>query len=134
MTINRQAPQDLLDAASTARENAYARYSAFRVGAAIRDESGHVFAGCNVENASYPEGQCAETSAIGAMVTGGGSKICEVLVIGGFDDIGQCSPCGGCRQRIIEFAEPDCQIWLIDEQQVWRSHTFTTLLPASFAL
>ena len=89
---------DLLAAASAARANAYAPFSNFPVGAALRAASGRVHAGCNVENAAFPQGQCAEASAIGAMVAAGDREIVEAVVIGGGPDL--CSPCGGCRQRL----------------------------------
>src|SRR5919202_2457338 len=96
---------DLLAAASAARANAHVPYSRFPVGAARRAASGRVHAGCNVENAAYPQGQCAEASAIGVMVAAGDRDIVEAAVIGGGE--GLCSPCGGCRQRLVEFADHD---------------------------
>src|SRR5437667_10161818 len=94
---------ELFEAAKAAQMNAYAPYSRFRVGAALRAASGSLYAGANVENAAYPEGVCAETSAISAMALGGERRIAEILVIG--DGEGICTPCGGCRQRIREFAD-----------------------------
>ena len=96
---------DLLQVARAAREKAHAPYSNFKVGAAVRAESGQVYGGCNGENAAYPEGICAEASAIAAMVLAGESKIAEVLVVGVSDE--PVTPCGGCRQKIREFASPD---------------------------
>ncbi len=93
---------DLLAAALAVRERAYAPYSKFAVGAAIRTPSGAIYTGCNVENVSYPEGCCAETSAIAAMVAAGGRRIAEVVVMGGGERL--CTPCGGCRQKLREFA------------------------------
>ena len=93
---------DLLDAALAVQANAHAPYSGFRVGAAVRTTSGPIFAGCNVENASFPEGICAEAAAIGAMVAAGEREIAEVLTVADGDDLTTC--CGGCRQRIREFA------------------------------
>src|SRR5918992_5384318 len=90
--------KDLFDAALGAFGNAHAPYSGFRVGAAVRGESGRIFAGANVENASYPEGTCAETGAIAAMVAAGERRIVEALVLAAGERL--CTPCGGCRQRL----------------------------------
>ena len=95
---------ELFAAAKAAQKNAYARYSHFHVGAALRTVSGAVFSGCNVENAAYPQGACAEAGAIAAMAAAGERRIKEILVIGDGDAL--CTPCGGCRQRIREFADP----------------------------
>ena len=94
---------ELFAAAKAAQANAYAPYSRFHVGAALRSASGAVFAGCNVENAAYPQGACAEAGAIAAMALAGDRRIAEILVIG--DGEALCTPCGGCRQRIREFAD-----------------------------
>lgn len=98
----------LLEAAIAARENAHAPYSGFAVGAALRTTSGAVFTGCNVENAAYPEGTCAETGAIAAMVAAGGRDIAEVCIVA--DTAFPISPCGGCRQRLAEFAGPEAPV------------------------
>src|SRR5450631_2668525 len=98
----------LFDAARAAQGRAYAPYSRFLVGAAIRGASGAIYPGCNVENAAYPQGACAETGAISAMIMSGEKRIAEMLVIG--DGEGLCTPCGGCRQRIREFAAPEMKI------------------------
>ena len=97
--------RDLLEAALVAYGNAHAPYSGFRVGAAVRTEGGRIFAGANVENASYPEGNCAEASALAAMVAAGERRIVEVLVVAAGERL--CTPCGGCRQRLCEFGSPD---------------------------
>ncbi len=123
----------LIEAARAARENAHAPYSKFKVGAAILGESGRIFAGCNVENAAYPQGQCAESSAIGAMVTAGDRRIRAIVVMGG--DAGAeeiCTPCGGCRQRIREFATPDTPIHICDPAGLRRTFSLEALLPESF--
>ena len=93
----------LFEAAKAAQAHAYAPYSHFKVGAAIRTPDGAMFSGCNVENAAYPQGACAEAGAIGAMALAGRRRIAEILVVG--DGEGLCTPCGGCRQRIREFAD-----------------------------
>ena len=124
--------QDLLAAARAAFDNAHAPYSQFRVGAALRSGSGRVFAGANVENASYPEGNCAEASAIAAMVAAGEREITEALVLA--DGPALCTPCGGCRQRLAEFAGPDLPIHLCAPQGLRRTVTLGELLPLSFSL
>ena len=96
--------QELLAAARAAQANAHAPYSEFPVGAALRTSSGAVFSGCNVENASYPLGTCAEAGAIAAMVAAGETTIDVMLTVADGDML--ATPCGGCRQRIREFATP----------------------------
>ena len=128
------ANEDLISAATEARRNAYCRYSNYRVGAAIVDDRGHLHVGCNVENAAYPLGSCAEASAIGAMVQQGGKRIVKIAVAGGSSDIGPCTPCGGCRQRINEFADDDTVILAIDDSEEWQEFSIRDLLPASFHL
>ena len=120
----------LFEAARAAQASAYAPYSRFRVGAALRTPSGAVFAGCNVENAAYPEGACAETGAIGAMALAGERQIEEILVIG--DGEGLCTPCGGCRQRIREFAAPETRVHIAGPEGVRARFTLDELLPHSF--
>ena len=124
--------KDLLEAARAAFDHAHAPYSNFRVGAAVRAATGRVFAGANVENASYPEGNCAEASAIAAMVAAGERQITEALVVAASERL--CTPCGGCRQRLAEFAGPDVPIHLCDPQGLRHTVTLGELLPLSFAL
>jgi xanthosine phosphorylase len=124
--------QDLFDAARAAFENAHAPYSNFKVGAALRTPSGRIFCGANVENASYPEGNCAEAAAIAAMVAAGERRITEALVVAAGERL--CTPCGGCRQRLAEFARPDLPIHLCDPQGLRRTVTLGELLPLFFAL
>ena len=121
---------ELFEAARDARENAYAPYSRFLVGAAILTPEGEIFSGCNVENAAYPQGACAEASAIAAMARAGRRVIAEILVIG--DGEGLCTPCGGCRQRIREFAAPTTRIHIVGLRGVRASFTLEELLPHSF--
>src|ERR1700712_654215 len=102
----------MIEAALAAREQAHAPYSQFRVGAAIRCERGIVHAGCNVENAAYPQGVCAEAGAISALILSGSRRIEAVVVAGGGN--GPCTPCGGCRQKIREFAGPEVSIRMVD--------------------
>jgi cytidine deaminase len=124
-------PDDLFEAAKVARENAYAPYSQFSVGAAIRTENGRVFVGCNVENAAYPEGTCAEAGAISAMICAGEQNITEVLVMA---DAALCTPCGGCRQKLKEFSASDVVVHVADLKSVRQSFTVAELLPAGFEL
>jgi homotetrameric cytidine deaminase len=119
----------LVDAARRAMEQAYAPYSRFAVGAAVRDETGAIHSGANVENSSYPQGQCAETSAIGAMATAGGRRIAEVAVMA---DTALVTPCGGCRQRLAEFAPPETPVHLCGPEGVRRTLTLGDLLPLGF--
>lgn len=120
----------LFAAARAARDKAHAPYSRFAVGAAVLDEQGRIHAGCNVENAAYPQGWCAETSALAALVMAGGTRVLALAVCGVADD--PVTPCGGCRQKIREFAADDCPIWIVDLQTVRASHTLGALLPHSF--
>ena len=120
----------MLTAAKQARAKAYAPYSNFAVGACLRGRSGKLYAGCNVENAAYPQGQCAEASAIGAMVASGEREIAEVLIVG--DGPRLISPCGGCRQRLNEFATAETPVHLCGLDGVRRSVTLGELLPLSF--
>jgi cytidine deaminase len=124
------ALDELFAAAKAAQANAYAPYSRFHVGAALRSESGAIFAGCNVENAAYPQGTCAEAGAIAAMALAGDRRIAEMLVIG--DGEALCAPCGGCRQRIREFAAPATPIHIAGPNGVRTAFTLAELLPESF--
>jgi cytidine deaminase len=121
---------ELIAAASAARANSYAPYSRFAVGAAIRAADGTLHAGANVENAAYPQTQCAEATAIGAMVSAGGRRIAEMVVLAEGEAL--CTPCGGCRQRIREFADRDTPIHLCGPEGVRRTVTLGELLPLSF--
>jgi cytidine deaminase len=122
---------DLIAAAKSARLKAYAPYSKFLVGAAVRDERGQIHGGCNIENAAYPQGWCAETSAIAAMVLSGGKAIAEMAVIGTGDLL--CTPCGGCRQKIREFAKGNMKIHMCGEDgKLKQTFTLDELLPSSF--
>ncbi len=127
--------EELLDAARVAREKAYCPYSDFHVGAAILDENGDVHVGCNVENAAYPLGNCAEAGAIAAMIMAGGTRIVTIVVAGGGDNQTRaCTPCGGCRQRINEFSDTDTRIIIKDDSNEWHTYTVAELLPESFHL
>lgn len=126
--------QQLIDAALAVREKAYCPFSGFYVGAALLDDQGKMHIGCNVENASYPQGNCAETSAIAAMVAAGGKTIVTIAVAGGKEKVTPCTPCGGCRQRIAEFADDQTRIIVIDDDNDWHTYTMSELLPARFHL
>ncbi len=121
---------DLFKAAMTVREKAYAPYSNFYVGAAIRSASGKIYSGCNVENVAYPEGTCAEAGAIAAMIADGETEIKEILVVAGGDF--KVSPCGGCRQKIAEFAQGDTPVYMADLGGDIEEITIGGLLPAGF--
>lgn len=128
------ADEDLINAAKDARENAYCHYSGYAVGAAIIDDQGHLHVGCNVENAAYPLGNCAEASAIAAMVQEGGKTIDRIAVVGGSGHVAPCTPCGGCRQRIQEFANDNTIIITMDDSEDWQRYSIAELLPAGFHL
>ena len=121
---------ELFDAATAAQGRAYAPYSRFKVGAALRTPGGAIFSGANVENAAYPQGQCAEASAIAAMASAGERRIAEILVIG--DGEALVTPCGGCRQRIREFASDATIVHIAGPEGVRASFTLGELLPYSF--
>jgi cytidine deaminase len=123
--------RDLVDAAKAARKLAHAPYSKFYVGAAMRDEQGLIHSGANMENAAYPQGWCAECSAISHLVMAGSKLIKEVAVLGNGNAL--CTPCGGCRQKIREFAKGDLKIHCCTEDgNLIRTFTLNELLPASF--
>ena len=121
---------ELFAAAKAAQAKAYAPYSRFRVGAALITLDGAIFAGGNVENAAYPEGWCAETSAIAAMAAGGARRIAEICVVG--DGAALCTPCGGCRQRIREFADDATVVHVAGPEGVRATFRLAALLPESF--
>ena len=116
--------------AKKVRENAHVPYSQFKVGAAFLTENDSIISGCNVENAAYPQSQCAEASAIGNLISNGYKKIKEVVVIGSGDLL--CSPCGGCRQRLREFASLDVPIHMCNSNGHLKTLTLSELLPDSF--
>lgn len=120
----------LVEEARRVRENAYAPYSNFKVGAAIRAASGHVYSGVNVENVAYPEGTCAEAGAVAAMVAAGETEISEVAVIA--DSPIPVSPCGGCRQKLAEFGKGDVQVTLATTDGKTVQTTLAELLPGAF--
>ncbi len=125
-----EGPQALLRAAEAAMRNAYAPYSKFPVGAAVRGGSGAIYSAANVENVAYPQGQCAEASAIGAMVAAGESAITAVAVVA--ERVEHCPPCGGCRQRLAEFGRADTPVHLGRPGTSPKTVTLADLLPLAF--
>ena len=123
--------QDLKTAATAVRENAHAPYSNFKVGAAIRAASGKVYVGCNVENVAYPDGTCAEAGAIAAMVAAGETALTEAYVIAGSPM--PVTPCGGCRQKLAEFAGPEASVTMATTGGVEQITTVGDLLPGVFS-
>jgi cytidine deaminase len=121
---------ELLQAARTIRERAHAPYSRFPVGAALRDERGRIHVGCNVENAAYPQGVCAEAGAISALVAAGGTRIVGVAVVGG--RLRPVTPCGGCRQKLREFAAEPVPVLCASADGAALETTMGELLPHSF--
>lgn len=128
--ITPQQQEALLQAARAARARAYAPYSKYRVGAALLDEQGHIHAGCNVENAAYPQGTCAEAGALSAMLLAGGQRVQAVVVVGASGT--WVTPCGGCRQKLREFCAPEVPILSASDEQIGPSRTLEQLLPESF--
>lgn len=122
--------EDMFNLALAARANAYAPYSRFQVGCCLLAESGKLYAGANVENAAYPQGQCAEASAIGAMIAGGDRRIAEIVIVGGGPDL--CAPCGGCRQRLNEFAPAHAPVHVCGPEGRRKTMTLGELLPLAF--
>ncbi|MBB4952914.1 cytidine deaminase [Agrobacterium vitis] len=121
---------DLFEAAKGAMAFAHAPYSKFPVGVAIRADDGKIYTGANIENLSFPQGWCAEPTAIGCMIMGGAKQIVEIAVIA--EKLALCPPCGGCRQKIREFASVETKIYLCDEVGVQKTMTMDELLPFSF--
>jgi cytidine deaminase len=124
------SPHDLFEAARDAMSKAHAPYSKFPVGAAILADDGKVYLGANIENLSFPQGWCAEPTAIGAMIMGGGKKVKSLAVIA--EKLPLCTPCGGCRQKISEFASADTLIYLCDDAGVQKTVTMAEPLPYAF--
>ena len=121
---------ELKQAAQTVRETAYAPYSNFKVGAALRAENGVIYVGCNVENVAYPEGTCAEAGAIAALIASGATRIVEAYVIADSPD--PVPPCGGCRQKLSEFAARDVPVTLATTDGSEFRTTVGDLLPGAF--
>jgi cytidine deaminase len=122
--------QQLWQAARVAYAKAYAPYSRYAVGAAVLDEHGMIHSGCNVENAAYPQGWCAETSALSALVMSGARRVRGVLVVG--TGGAWITPCGGCRQKLREFCDPECTIVSANLDAIGPVCSMEQLLPHSF--
>ena len=123
-------PEELVSAAALVQQNAYAPYSGFKVGAALRGADGAIYAGCNVENVAYPEGTCAEAGAIAAMVAAGQTQFGEIAVIA--DSPVPVTPCGGCRQKLFEFASADATITMATTSGQRVTMAVSELLPGAF--
>ncbi|MDR3371064.1 cytidine deaminase [Rhodoferax sp.] len=132
--LSESQQQALLQAARAAQLKAYAPYSRYQVGAAVLDDQGRIHAGCNVENAAYPEGVCAEAAALSAMVLAGSTRSVAVLVVGhgGKNNSAWTTPCGGCRQKLREFGALDMPILSANDTDLGPRHTLAQLLPESF--
>jgi cytidine deaminase len=122
---------ELFQAARTAMARAYAPYSKFPVGAALRTTDGRVYSGANIEVASYPEGWCAETTALGHYIMDGGGEIAEIAVVA--ERMDRITPCGGCRQRLAEFSRAGTKLHLCDANGVVETVTMGEMLPYGFA-
>lgn len=121
---------NLREAALQVRERAYAPYSDFKVGAALRTADGELYVGCNVENVAYPEGTCAEAGAISAMIASGSARIAEAYVVA--QSPLPVTPCGGCRQKLAEFGAPDVVVTMATVDGVEQTMTLGELLPGAF--
>ena len=122
--------KDLFAAARAAMAHAYAPYSKFPVGAALLTTDGRVFTGANIEVASYPVGWCAETTALGHYVMAGGGRLAEIAVVA--EKMDRITPCGGCRQRLAEFADPQTKLHLCDQSGIVETVTMAEILPFGF--
>jgi cytidine deaminase len=123
-------PRDLFDVAWSAMQKTHSPYSKFPVGASLRTEDGRIYSGCNIEVASYPEGWCAETTMLGHYIMGGGGKISEICVVA--EKMSKCTPCGGCRQRLAEFAGPKTRLYLCDNSGIIEALTLEDIFPRGF--
>ena len=130
MNEDKSINKELFKLANSVKEKAYAPYSKFKVGAAILDNNDNYHVGCNIENSAYPVGNCAEASAIAAMIASDGIQI-RAIAVTGYGDL-LCTPCGGCRQRIREFASMEIPIIVGNEKEIKRIFTLSELLPSSF--
>ena len=124
--------KSLFEAALKAQTNSYSPYSNFKVGSALLADNQTTYVGCNVENVSYPLGQCAEASAISSMVTSGARVIKEIMIASPTEEF--CPPCGGCRQKIREFASPETLVHLVTPSGKMKTVPITELLPLAFEM
>ena len=130
MSISPETMQQMLAASLAARAHSHSPYSGYAVGAAVLDEQGRIHSGANIENAAYPQGCCAEATALGAMVMAGGRQAQAVLVTGPGPDV--ITPCGGCRQKLREFAAPGLLVIAGDPDGIKQQWPLEELLPFSF--
>ena len=130
--MSKDKTQELFDIACQAQSHSYAPYSSFHVGSALVSGDGRIFSGCNVENVSFPVGQCAEATAIGNMVTSGSQAIREILIVSPNQEL--CPPCGSCRQKIAEFGEPDTLVHLATCDGDITTVKLSELLPLAFKM
>lgn len=128
--IDDATTQRLLAAARAVRAHAHAPYSHFAVGAALLDEQGRIHVGCNVENAAYPQSLCAEAAALARLVSEGGKQVLAAAVVAEADT--PVTPCGGCRQKLREFAADDAPVLVADASALRATYTLGELLPVSF--
>jgi len=122
--------EKMIERAIRVRENAYAPYSGFRVGVCLRSKNNNLYVGANVENAAYPQSQCAEASAIGSLISSGEIDIEEIVVVGEGKEL--CTPCGGCRQRLNEFTNEKTLIHICSPEGLRQTFKFNDLLPNFF--
>ncbi len=120
----------LIEKAYSAQQHSHSPYSRFKVGAALESDNGDIFSGCNVESAAFPLGQCAEATAIGNMVTRGGKRISHIVIASPNDEF--CFPCGGCRQKIAEFAPDETLVTMVTKSGSTHDTTIGELLPNAF--
>ena len=123
---------NLIESALKAKENSYSPYSKFRVGAAVLTKDGKIYTGCNIENAAYTTGICAEKTAFAKAVSDGNKEFLALALASDSNDY--ASPCGECRQFISEFVEPDFKIILAKSTNDYKTYDFAELLPLSFKL
>ena len=128
--MDKNLSKKLQDKALSTQKNAHVPYSDFKVGAAVLSDSNTMYSGCNVENAAYPLGQCAEATAIGNMVAAGDKRLAAVTIASPDDNF--CYPCGGCRQKIAEFADDEVVVTLVNQRGETKQHTIGELLPYAF--
>ena len=122
--------KDLFDLARAAMSRAHVPYSKFPVGAALRTADGRTYSGANIENVSFPEGWCAETTMLSHYVMDGGGPVTEICVVA--ERMDRITPCGGCRQRLAEFAGPDTKLYLCDQTGIVETKTMAEILPLAF--
>lgn len=122
----------LIEDALKAKENSYSPYSKYRVGAAVLTKDGKIYAGCNIENAAYPAGICAEKTAISKAVSERNKEFLAIAIVADSKDYP--TPCGECRQFISEFVKPDFKVILAKSINDYKIYDFAELLPLSFKL